>query len=62
MNAIPNFCLVRHSVGIFNVSHFPGRVLIKQNDLGRKYHSPTSTEAFCEAEEELTYSSQRNLG
>lgn len=32
---------------------FPGRILIKQNDLGRKYHSPTSTEVLCEAEEEL---------
>lgn len=43
MNDIPNFCLVRHSVGI----------LIRQNNLGRKNHSPTSTEVLCEAEEKL---------
>lgn len=32
---------------------FPGRNLIRQNDLGRKYRSPTNTEVLCEAEEEL---------
>lgn len=32
---------------------FPGRILIKQSELGRTYPSPTTREGLCEAEEDL---------